>query len=191
MRPIRYHDAVSHRWNPYHLRRELVQAVLREGISVAARSFRTTRKTVRKWVCRIAVLLAKSYAYQLWFNFLRPNLRRRSRAPADILAAAGQPVALPAFVLSPLLLDDLIPGFCPGPWPEGGYLVPYSYTRVSSLMRNEGWAASVCRRPRSSAYTELMAPQTCSRIRLTQDVKAGHHHPGLTPGKRHSSQVLR
>jgi transposase-like protein len=53
MRPMRYEEVMSHRRNPYHLRRELVQAALREGISVAARSFHTTRKTVRKWVCRL------------------------------------------------------------------------------------------------------------------------------------------
>lgn len=52
MRPIPYYDVVSHRRNPYHLRRELVQAALREGISVAARSVHTTRKTVRKWLRR-------------------------------------------------------------------------------------------------------------------------------------------
>ena len=50
MRPIRYYDVVSHRRNPYHLRRELVQEALRQGISCAARAFHTSRKTVRKWL---------------------------------------------------------------------------------------------------------------------------------------------
>lgn len=78
------------------------------------------------------VLLAKSYAYQLWFNFLRPNFHRQSRTPAQILTEAGHPAALPTLTSPPLLLDDLIPGFHPGPRSEGGYLVPYSYNQARS-----------------------------------------------------------
>jgi len=79
------------------------------------------------------VLLAKSYAYQLWFNFLRPNFHRQTCTPAEILVEAGHAVALPALNLPPLLLDDLIPGFRPGRWSEGGYLVPYSYKWAPAL----------------------------------------------------------
>ena len=85
------------------------------------------------------VLLAKSYAYQLWFNFLRPNFYRNGRAPAEILAHVGGPTALPALTSPPLLLDNLIPGFRPGRWSEGGYLVPYSYkTKANGLPRFDG-----------------------------------------------------
>jgi len=92
MRPIRYYDVVSHRRNPYHLRRELVQAALREGISVAARSFHTTRKTVRKWLRRfqeggLAGLKEKSRAPHLIPHKTPPDVevvvvKLRQRMPA-------------------------------------------------------------------------------------------------------------
>ena len=51
---MRYYELVRDMSNKFNLRLEIVRFARDYGISEAAREFKTTRKTVRKWVVRYA-----------------------------------------------------------------------------------------------------------------------------------------
>src|SRR3990167_5867203 len=49
---VRYYDLIRDMSNAFNLRLEIVRFTRDHGVSEAAREFKTTRKTVRKWSAR-------------------------------------------------------------------------------------------------------------------------------------------
>jgi transposase len=78
MCPYEYYTEMRHASDPEYLRLRVVQAARQEGVKAAARAFRTTPKTVRKWRDRFDGTLGS----------LRGQSRAPKRRPRKLAAAA-------------------------------------------------------------------------------------------------------
>ena len=67
----------------------------------------------------LAEFLAKSYAYELYFNFKRKNRYRRRKTPIEILGETGSSISPQVFNLPPIILDNFLDDFIEGVYHVG------------------------------------------------------------------------